>query len=341
MGLAWARVWAPRWGCKGFGGLFAARGRRALGVDIGAAGVRWVELARGRDGRVTLAAFGRVEPPAGLLVDGPADHTPAWARVVQGTVQRWMGGTRRAAMALPTAGVLLRRARFRARLSEPELAAYVHGEAASWAPFPVEALALDFAVLGPTLGAGNEVEVLMAAARQDRVQWRQDVAQAAGLDLAVIDTESNAMMLALQGWRPPKGQVGPGEALALIDLGPSSLTVRVLLHDEMVFERAEDTRVEEGHPTGLSAEAALIGRCLLQVQSAHPGCRLVGVALAGESKARLGLPEVLTRVAGVPVWWMDPFVHLHTGGPGVQRPDPPQACAYVLACGLAWRALAP
>ncbi|MFM8511723.1 MAG: hypothetical protein ACKOCU_15630, partial [Betaproteobacteria bacterium] len=78
MGLAWERVWAPRWGRKGFGGLFAARARRALGVDIGAAGVRWVELARSRDGRDTLAAFGRVEPPAGLLVDGPADHTPAW-----------------------------------------------------------------------------------------------------------------------------------------------------------------------------------------------------------------------------------------------------------------------
>lgn len=340
MGLAWARGWAQRWGRTGVGGLVAGRGRRALGVDIRAAGVRWVELARGRDGRDTLAAFGRVEPPAGLLVDGPADHTQAWARMVQGTVQPRTVGTRRAAMALPTASVLLRRARFRAHLSEPELAAYVHGEAASWAPFPVEALALDFTVMGPASGAGDEVEVLMAAARQDRVQWRQDVAQAAGLDLAVMDTESNAVMLALQGWRPPKGQLGPGEALALIDLGPSSLTVRVLLHDEVVFERAEDSRLEAGHHRGLSEEAALIGRCLLQVQSAHPGCRLVGVALAGESEARLGLPEVLTRLAGVPVWWLDPFVHLHPGAHALQRPDPPQACAYVLACGLAWRALA-
>lgn len=324
-------------------GLLGSGVRRAVGVDLGAGSIKWVELVRRWGGGCSLAGLGRVEVPTGLMLDGPAEHLQAWMQLLQSLGLQRTVRTRAVAMALPASGVILRRTRFRAGLQADELAAYVEGEAAAWAPFPLESLALDFAVLGPAEGATGEVDVLMAAARQDRVQWRQTLAQAAGLKLTVIDTESNAAALALAHWRPPVQSGAPGLALALVDLGCNAVCLRVMMQSELLFERSEElapqfAQAEHGQ---WPAHCLTIARCLQVFQAAQPGRGLLGLALAGEANGRPGLPDVLTRLTGLPAWWLDPFVNLLPCADAGPKPQAIQACAYVVACGLAWRALSP
>jgi Tfp pilus assembly PilM family ATPase len=192
----------------------------------------------------------------------------------------------------------------------------------------------------------------MAAARQDRVRARQAWAQAAGLKLQVLDSESNAALLALRAWRPPDGQLGAGEALGLVDAQPAALNLRVMAQGEFVFERSEAVGPGGSGPWWLQT----LGRLLQLFHAAHAGRRLIGLALVGDHASgpdRVQWPHSVARLAGVPAWWMDPFVHLgcarvsraaaspvRAQGPGA-RPEPDQACVYALACGLALRALSP
>ncbi len=392
MRFGWADAWAGlgrgwasfqrRWADLKVAGL----GRRGLGLDLRAESLLWVDLAQGRDGQTRLTGWGRLDFPEAVS-EGSAAPSDAVVRSLQSWVQSAALEGRTVAMGLPSAHVLLRRTRFRSGmggLGAEELAAYVEGEAAAWAPFAMEDLALDFAVLGPTAAGmqaasgvpvaavgpahaaalaastastastafADEVEVLMAAARQDRVRARQALAQAAGLKLQVLDIESNAALLALRAWRPPDGQLGTGEALGLVDAQRAALNLRVMAQGEIVFERSEAVGPGVSGPWWLQT----LSRLLQLFHAAHAGRRLVGLALVGDHAGvpdRVEWPHSIARLAGVPAWWMDPFVHLGCAegsrpaaspplvrGPGA-RPAPDQACAYALACGLALRALAP
>jgi hypothetical protein len=126
-----------------------------LGLDLRADSLLWVDLVQRRDGQTGLSGWGRLNLPEAVS-EGAAAPSDAMARVLKSWAQGSALGGRTVAMGLPTAHVLLRRARFHlvsGGLGAEELAAYVEGEAAAWAPFALEDLALDYAVLGPaTLG---------------------------------------------------------------------------------------------------------------------------------------------------------------------------------------------
>ena len=317
-------------------GLGRARANRALGLDIGPGAVNLVALGWSARGAIAVTACERSALAPGVVVEGQIEQFEELRRVVQSLVARLERRPSRVAMALPTPSVILRRAHFRAGLGQDELAAFVEGEAATWAPFPLDELALDFTVVGAAAGVAGEVEVLMAAARQDRVQARQALAQAAGLNLSVIDTESNAALLALRAWRPPDGQLATDEALALMDLGPGSITLRVMAEGDIAFEREHLGSFGQDLAPGVLA----VSRLLQFFQAGHPGRRVVGVALAGEVACRSGVAPAVARMTGLPVWVMDPFAHLSRGEGLAGLPDPQVACAYVQACGLALRAWA-
>ena len=56
----------------------------------------------------------------------------------------------------------------------------VESEAHQYIPFSLDEVSLDFCVIGPSVSSIGDVDVLIAAARTDRVQDRQGLAEAAG-----------------------------------------------------------------------------------------------------------------------------------------------------------------
>jgi type IV pilus assembly protein PilM len=57
-------------------------------------------------------------------------------------------------------------------------------------------VSLDFCVIGPSASSAGDVDVLIAASRKDKVQDRQGLAEAAGLNAVIIDVESYSSRLA-------------------------------------------------------------------------------------------------------------------------------------------------
>ena len=73
---------------------------------------------------------------------------------------------------------------------EEDLELQVEAEANQYIPFALDEVNLDFQVLGPAPNNPDEVEVLIAASRKEKVEDRVAVAEAAGLKARVMDVES-------------------------------------------------------------------------------------------------------------------------------------------------------
>jgi type IV pilus assembly protein PilM len=331
-----------------------------------------VELSRSGPGQWTLVSHARAPLPGGAVEDGQIERLDVVAHVVRDLVQRARVRSRRVAMALPTKNVILRKVRLRSDMSDEELAVHVEAEAATFVPFPVEELALDFSVVGPAAGSDTEVDVLIAAARRDRVQDRLALAEAAGLEPIVVETESNASQLALREWQRRRGQVQSDETTALVELGHESTNLKVVAGQEILFEREqawgarhligrvmrefglneEQARVGQiegklpiGYdvelvPEHCSATAREVDRMLqffYAFSSGASGRRLSGVVLAGGAASLKGMANQVADATGLPVTVIDPFEHMQLG-PGADRKAlAGHSAAYLQACGLALR----
>jgi type IV pilus assembly protein PilM len=103
--------------------------------------------------------------------------------------------TRNVALALPTAAVITKVIIVPAGLREEELQVQVESEANQYIPFALEEVNLDFQVIGPAPSSAEEVQVLIAASRREKVDDRVAVAEAAGLKSVVMDVENYAVQL--------------------------------------------------------------------------------------------------------------------------------------------------
>ena len=341
----------------------------AIGLDVGPSTVKLVELSRSRQGVVTLCRLGRAPLKTGAVVDGQIEMLDEVSSVVRALVDRCGVKTRRVVMALPTKNVILRRARFRADIAEDELALRVENEASGFVPFPVEELSLDFSVLGPAAGNASEIEVLIAAARRDRVEDRLALAESAGLDPLVVEVESNGCQLALQAWLRRAGRNPGAETHALLELGHESMSLKVFVEDEIAFEREqawgarqlimqvmtafslseEEARLRQLRgelPAGYMAQmvpehaertAAEVDRMLQFFYAAVPGRRLHALLLAGGGAALEGLPGRIAARTGLSVSLINPFDHMDLGPSIEARGLSEHASSYLLACGLALR----
>lgn len=181
--------------------------RGLLGVDIGVAGVRVIELAR-RRGVLACRHYGKATLPPGASLESNPFDVQALATAVNEA--RLASGSRacRAALAMPADSLITQMLRLPAGLPEEQLEILVELEAAQYMPFALDDASLDFCVLGPAaplagMRDSSEIEVLLVAARRVSVAQRVELAAAAGLQAVAIDSEALAVQAAMQqgGWR--------------------------------------------------------------------------------------------------------------------------------------------
>src|SRR5690606_35778962 len=105
----------------------------------------------------------------------------AWKRM--GTRQKNI------ALALPSASVVTKKISVATGLREEDLVFQVETEANQYLPFAIDEVNLDFQVIGEIEDHPEETEVLIAAARKDKVEDRVAAAATAGLKVTVMDVE--------------------------------------------------------------------------------------------------------------------------------------------------------
>jgi type IV pilus assembly protein PilM len=309
-----------------------------MGLDLSASAVRLVELAPRSGGGWSLEHLAAEPLGRGWLGDGQVVEFDEVAAAIGRVVARSRSRTREVAMALPASAVMMRRLTLPAGLGDDQLEPLVQLEVEQQIPFPLDELSLDFGVTGPMPDDPAQVEVFVAAARQETVQDRQALAEAAGLVARVLDIGSHASLRALRRCLAGPAPVPARALLALAELDASSLNLRVLRDDAVLYEH-EHPREAAGRPEGTpdATGARQVAQALQQFFASAPHHAVDRLLLAGPPAASAGFVDQVAALTGFETRAVDVFEGMAVAADidreVLQRETP--AC--LVACGLAMR----
>ena len=352
-----------------FASLFRRQAAPLLGLDVSSSSVKLVELSKNAGGKLVLERCA-IEPlERGWIADGNVEKFDEVADAVRRLVRKSGTRTKSAALALPPSAVITKKIVLPGGLSEQELELQVESEANQYIPFSLDEVSLDFCVVGPSGGSMDDVEVLIAASRKEKVQDRQGLAEAAGLKAEILDVDSFASRLATARLIEQLPGEGRDAVVALFEVGAFTTSMQVLRNEEVLYDRdqafggAQLTQliarqygfsVEEAEVKKRSGDlppeyasgvlkpfvasiAQEIARALQFFFTSTPHNRVDYVLLAGGSASLPGLTSAVTRQTSFACSLVNPFEGMEFGAAVREKKVRREAPSYLTSCGLAMR----
>ena len=211
------------------------RSRNLVGLDIGDSSIKVVELKEQGKGRgYQLVRLGWEPLSSEAIVDGQIMD----AQLVSDTIQRLFQRCKiRPSTPIATAlcghHVIVKRISLPV-MSDAELAESIHWEAEQYIPFDIEDVNLDYQILeGSSLSGEGNMDVLLAAAKRDKINDYIGVVNQAGLNPQAVDIASFAMQNAFEA----NYEFDPNQVVALVDIGSAVSSISVLHGGSSVYWR--------------------------------------------------------------------------------------------------------
>jgi len=349
--------------------IFNPKLRPLIGVDISSTAVKMVELADAGKGQPRVERYA-IEPlPKDSVVDGNLASVDAVAETLQRCWKRLGTSTKFVAMALPSAAVITKKITLPASLREQEMEVQVESEANQYIPFALEEVNLDFQVIGPAPSSPDDVEVLLAASRKEKVEDRVAAAEVAELKPVVMDVESYAVQAAYELVTKQLPGEGAGQIIALIDVGAAAMKVTILKDNQQVYareqafggsmlteeimraygmgpEEAESLKRSGTPPDNYETEilhpfienlAQEVSRALQFFFTSTPHNEVHHIILAGGSALIPGVAEIVGQRTNVNTLLADPFAGMAISPRIRAKQLATDAPSLMVACGLALR----
>ena len=349
---------------RGFG---TAKTSQVLGIDISSTTVKLLELSQSGD-RYRVESYAVAPLPPEAVVEKNVNQVETVGGLIRELVSRSNTRAQHAVAAVAGSAVIIKTIPMPAGLSEEDLEAQLTVEADQYIPYPLEEVALDFEELGPVEGRDDQVNVLLAACRQETIESRVDAIEVAGLTPAIMDVEVFAMERALALLKTQMPMANP-ETIAMVDIGASMTTLSVYaggesvytreqlfggkqLTDEIMnrydlsFEEAGRAKKQGGLPEDYESEVLepfreavvqQVSRSLQFFFSSSEYTELDCVVLCGGVAAIAGLAEIIEERLSTPTIVANPFADMSVGSRVNAQALAKDAPAMMVACGLAMR----
>ncbi|MBI5899730.1 MAG: pilus assembly protein PilM [Rhodocyclales bacterium] len=340
-----------------------------MGVDISSTAVKMVELADAGKGQPRVERYA-IEPlPKDAVVDGNLASVDAVSETIQRCWKRLGTSTKFIALALPTAAVITKKITLPASLREQEMEVQVESEANQYIPFALEEVNLDFQVIGPAPSSPDDVEVLLAASRKEKVEDRVAAAEVAELKPVVMDVESYAVQAAYELVTKQLPGEGAGQVIALVDVGAAAMKVTILKDNQQLYlreqsfgggmltdeimraygmgpEEAENLKRSGTPPDNYETEilhpfienmAQEVARALQFFFTSTPHNEVHHIILAGGSALIPGVADIVGQRTNVNTILADPFAGMAISPRIRAKQLATDAPSLLVACGLALR----
>lgn len=351
------------------GSLFRKKNPPLVGVDISTSGIKLVELSETGKNELRLERFASEPLPRGAVVDGNIENIEQVAEAVHRAWKKSGTRAKLVALGMPPAAVITKKIILPGGLSEDELEVQVESEASQYIPFALDEVSLDFDVIGVAQNAPDDVEVLLAATRKEKVEDRVAVAEAAGLKPIVMDIESYAARSAIGRLTAQLPNGGQGQIIALFQIGSQITHISMLLDGQPIYEREQPFG---GHQLtqdivrayGLSYEEADAKKCSGDLPDGYqselltpflesaameatraiqffftstPYTKIDQIFLAGGCAIIPGLVEIIAARSKISTSVVSPFKGMQLASSVREKQLRAEAPAYLIACGLAMR----
>jgi type IV pilus assembly protein PilM len=208
------------------------KAKSLVGLDIGSSAVKAVELKpAGKVYKVT--AFGSEPVPPDSIVDGAIIDGAAVADAIRRLFDGRGIKTKDVAASLSGNAVIVKKITL-PQMTEAELAESIYWEAEQYIPFDIQDVNLDYQILDPdSSGAKGTMDVLLVAAKKEKIADYTGVIAQAGRAAVVVDVDA----FALQNAYEINYGIEPGAVVVLLNAGASATNINILNGEQSVFTR--------------------------------------------------------------------------------------------------------
>ena len=347
---------------------FKKKSTPLLGIDISATAIKLLELSRSGS-RYRVESYA-VEPlPANSVVEKTITDIEAVGEAIARAVKKSGTRTRQAAAAVAGSSVITKIISMPKNLSDDEMENQIQGEADQYIPFPLEEVAMDFEVLGPSEDNPDQVDVLLAASRGDNVDSCVGVLELAGLTAKVIDVEAFAIENTINMMAMDLFNGAVDKVIAVADVGSAITTFSVMENMKTIYSReqtfgggqltediqrryglsyeeAGQAKRQGGLPDNYVPEVLepfkesmvqQISRAQQFFYSSSQISNIDHLILAGGCASISGIAELMETKIGVPTIIANPFANMAVSSRIPTQQLSNDAPAMMIACGLALR----
>ena len=340
-----------------------------IGVDISTSAVKMVELSSAGKGAYRLEGYAIAAIPKDAIVDGNITGLEQVSDAVKLAWKLLGSREKRAALALPSASVISKKVMMAADMREEDMEAQVEAEANQYIPFPLEEVNIDFQTIGPAPNNPDEVEVMIAAARKEKIEDRVAAAEDAGLKVTVMDVDTYATEAAYTLVANQLPNAGKDQTVMIMDIGAAMMHINVLHDNKSVYireqafggsqltqeiqrrfglsvEEAEIAKRKGGLPESYENEvlqpfmqslSTEVARALQFFTSSTQYNRVDHIILAGGCAAIPAIDVMVQDRTQVNTIVANPFQGMSLGTKVKQQQSAIDAPALMIACGLAMR----
>jgi type IV pilus assembly protein PilM len=341
-------------------------GETAIGLSIGTSSIKVVELKKSGKGW-KLLHFGIVQLPEDVIINREIVNQISIVDSIKTLVGQIKLKSKNVCTSLTGTSLIIKRM----QVDVPnikELQEAVFWEAEQYLPFDVSEVVMDFHVL--SRGKDNKTDVVLVAVKKTVLETYMSCVQDAGLKPKTVDVDFFALQNLFEASYPSN----PSEAVAIIDVGASSMKI-VIVHNgvpvytkdaavggrmltaeiqknlNLSYADAETLKMSGAQDGTMPQEvrelmfgmaesfAMEIKRGLDFYNASSAGAPVSYILLAGGGARLPELPRVVEEAVGLPTQLMNPFNSI-SYDPAVFTQDYLNAIALVAAIpvGLALRA---
>jgi type IV pilus assembly protein PilM len=179
-----------------------------------------------------VAAIG-VEPlPPDSIVDGAIIDAGAVSDAIRRLLQSPKFKARDVVTSLSGSSVIVKKISLPV-MTDSDLAESIHWEAEQYIPFDIQDVNLDYEVITPMAERQGTMDVLLVAAKKDKIADYTNVVTQAGCTPVVVDVDAFALQ---NGYEANYGAAN-GKVVALVNAGASAVNINILAGGQSVFTR--------------------------------------------------------------------------------------------------------
>ena len=323
---------------------------RLLGIDIGAGGIRVIELSR--KGKAKCIEHYAYQPlPSGAMRESSLAEFGQVAEALRQAIKKSGSKAQHAALALPSSSVITKTIVLPELLAEDELEMQVEIEASQSLPFAREEISLDYSVIGKSTATPDAIELLLVAAKKEKIDERLALSEAAGMKAVAMDVESYAARAALSEMIV-RERAYHAQPVVLFQIGFENSSFSVLSNNALLYERehAFGTQKLEQDLARTNSEAQLVmidafNKMVVQEVSRALQFFFTSTAygaighlyLAGALPSLSKLPALLEAQLGINASLANPFAGMAMSSSISQEIMQDDANRCLVAAGLALR----
>ncbi len=348
-------------------GLFEKKAQNVLGLDISSSSVKLLELSRSGN-RFRVESYAVASLPPNAVVEKNINDVEGVGDAIANVLGQAKSKNKNVAIAVSGSAVITKVIEMEAGLTEDQTETQITVEADQYIPYPLDEVALDFEVLGPSERDSELVEVLLAACRKENVELRTDAADYAELVTKIVDVEAYSMERAFSLIQNQM-DYDANHVVAIVDIGATMTTLSVLVDGVTVytreqlfggkqlteeiqrryglsFEEAGVAKKQGGLPEDYEQEVlepfkeAVVQQVTRSLQfffSSSQYNEVDYIVLAGGVAAMPDLTELVQEKLGMPTLTANPFANMSVASKVNAVALGNDAPAMMIACGLAMR----